>query len=85
MTHGVNKYIYVKHKHQEKYVQLRLINELKQKMRTSELRQLGKSYNSGWWGGGGEIRQGWNEIKSIHITHQAEFQENVSLHQQNQS
>ena len=35
--------------------------------------------------GEGEIRKGWNEIKSIHITHQAEFQENVSLHQQNQS
>ena len=38
VTHGVNKYIYVKHKHQQKYIQLRLINELKQKMGASELR-----------------------------------------------
>ena len=56
MTHGVNKYTYVKHKHQQKYIQLRLINELKQKMNISELRQFRKSYNSGW--GGGERGRG---------------------------
>ena len=32
---------------------MRLINELKQKMRTSELRQLGQSYHPGVCVGGG--------------------------------